>query len=98
MTRFANLLVVAVLVLLATDEEHGGEAKAPGLYVKDGDQFRPATDEEVEKTTAAGHGGEKGGLDFTGIKRYDLGIYTLIVFGLLLFVLSRYAWPHISEG
>ncbi len=47
-------------------------------------------------------GGEKGGmldkLDFTGIKRYDLGIYTLIVFGLLMFVLSKFAWPHIKSG
>ena len=47
---------------------------------------------------AHGHGEKKGGLDFTGIKRYDLGIYTLIVFGLLLFVLSKFAWPHIAEG
>lgn len=50
------------------------------------------------------HGGEKKGggildkLEFTGIKRYDLGIYTLIVFGLLLLVLSKFAWPKISEG
>jgi F-type H+-transporting ATPase subunit b len=49
----------------------------------------------------AAHGSESGMLDklsFTGIKRYDLGIYTLIVFGLLLFILNKYAWPHISEG
>jgi len=46
-----------------------------------------------------GHGEKKkGGLDFTGFKRYDLGIYTLIVFGLLLLVLSKFAWPHIAEG
>ena len=30
--------------------------------------------------------------------RIDLGIYTLIVFALLFLVLSKYAWPHISEG
>jgi F-type H+-transporting ATPase subunit b len=46
----------------------------------------------------AGHGGEKGGLDFTGLKRWDLGIYTLIVFGLLLFIVVKFAWPHIKEG
>jgi F-type H+-transporting ATPase subunit b len=45
-----------------------------------------------------GHGEKGGGLDFTGIKRYDLGIYTLIVFGVLLFVLSKYAWPQIKVG
>ena len=47
-------------------------------------------------------GGEKKGildkLEFTGIKRYDLGIYTLIVFGLLMFVLSKFAWPKMREG
>ena len=37
-------------------------------------------------------------LAFTGIKRWDLGLYTLIVFGLLMFVLSKYAWPHIKSG
>jgi F-type H+-transporting ATPase subunit b len=44
------------------------------------------------------HGGEKGGLEFTGIRRWDLGIYTLIVFALMIFILSKYAWPHIKTG
>jgi F-type H+-transporting ATPase subunit b len=49
------------------------------------------------------HGGEGGGgildkMAFTGIKRWDLGLYTLIVFGLLMFVLSKYAWPFIKAG
>ena len=52
---------------------------------------------------ADGHGDEHGGgvldkLKFTGIQRYDLGIYTLIVFGLLIFVLAKFAWPHIKTG
>ena len=53
---------------------------------------------------AHGGGGEHGGggmldkLAFTGIKRWDLGLYTLIVFGLLMFILSKYAWPHIKSG
>jgi F-type H+-transporting ATPase subunit b len=48
---------------------------------------------------AEGHGGgeEKGGLSFAGL-RYDLAIYTLIVFGLLVLILSKFAWPHIREG
>ena len=51
-----------------------------------------------------GHGGEhgdekgKGGLSFTSLHRYDLFFYTLIVFGLLIAILSKYAWPHIKEG
>ncbi|MBA4188166.1 MAG: hypothetical protein C0467_09130 [Planctomycetaceae bacterium] len=48
--------------------------------------------------SAAPAGEAKGGLDFTGIKRYDLGIYTLIVFGLLIAILSKFAWPAIKEG
>ena len=43
-------------------------------------------------------GDAKGPLDFTGLKRWDLGIYTLVVFGLLLWVVRRYAWPHIETG
>jgi F-type H+-transporting ATPase subunit b len=91
--------LVSVAPVLAADEhdkEKGG-AK-PAVYVKDGDKFRPATDAEVKAAAGGDTHGEKGGLEFTGIKRYDLGIYTLIVFGLLMFVLSKYAWPHIKEG
>jgi F-type H+-transporting ATPase subunit b len=35
---------------------------------------------------------------FMGIKRWDLGIYTLVVFGLLLFILGRFAWGPIMRG
>ena len=46
------------------------------------------------------HAGEKkeGGLSFLALERYDLGIFTLIVFGLLCLILMRFAWPKISEG
>ncbi len=47
---------------------------------------------------AAGEGEKAGPLDFTGIKRWDLGIYTLIVFGLLLLIIYKFAWPNIQEG
>ena len=33
-----------------------------------------------------------------GLKRYDLGIYTLIVFGALVFILGRYAWGPMMNG
>lgn len=46
----------------------------------------------------ASGGEKKGGLDFMALERYDLGIFTLIVFGLLFFILMRFAWPKISEG
>jgi F-type H+-transporting ATPase subunit b len=41
---------------------------------------------------------EKKGLYFMALDRYDLGIFTLIVFGGLCFVLFKYAWPKISDG
>ncbi len=95
-----SALVFHASALAAKESEESGKAEVkPALYVKDGDKYRAATPEEVKKA-GAGHDehGKGGGLDFTGIKRYDLGIYTLIVFGLLMFVLSRYAWPHIKSG
>src|SRR5262249_59332216 len=33
-----------------------------------------------------------------GLKRYDLGIWTLVVFGILVFVLGRYAWGPMMAG
>ncbi|MCS6864623.1 MAG: F0F1 ATP synthase subunit B [Gemmataceae bacterium] len=70
----------------------------PTFYVKDGDQFRPARDDELKTATAHDDHAHGGGLSFTGIHRWDLGLYTLIVFGLLIFILSRFAWPHIRAG
>lgn len=53
----------------------------------------PATDE---------HGAKEAGkidvADKFGLKRYDLGIYTLIVFGILVFILGRYAWGPMMAG
>jgi F-type H+-transporting ATPase subunit b len=46
----------------------------------------------------AGHGPEKSPMSFFDIHRYDLGIYTLIVFGLLFAILSTFAWKPIQEG
>lgn len=53
----------------------------------------------VAAPAALAAGGESsGGLSFLQLHRYDLGIFTLIVFGLLVLVLSKTAWPKISEG
>lgn len=53
-------------------------------------------------SAAADHGGgeakKEGGLAFLDLQRYDLGIFTLIVFGLLCWILSVYAWPQIRDG
>ena len=61
------------------------EGKAP-------DPARAALAEEGQ-----GHA-KKDPMSFTGIKRYDLGIYTLVVFGLLYFILKTFAWGPISQG
>lgn len=82
------------------DKDHSHDK--PEFFVKDGDKYRPATDDELKKAMPAGghaaHGEPKGGLDFTGIKRWDLGIYTLVVFGLLMFIVGKFAWPNIRAG
>lgn len=111
--RFSIPALVALLMLAApacaakdAHSENKGAAANPAaptqvhLYVKEGDKFRPATEEEIRSAAAMSHEEHKGtaGLEFTGLKRYDLGIYTLIVFGLLIFILNKYAWPKISEG
>jgi F-type H+-transporting ATPase subunit b len=47
----------------------------------------------------SGHGEKKeGGLSFLDLQRYDLGIFTLIVFGILCAFLWKFAWPKIAEG
>jgi F-type H+-transporting ATPase subunit b len=45
---------------------------------------------------AEGHGSEP--KSFIDIKRYDLGIYTLIVFGILFWLLAKFAWGPFNEG
>lgn len=59
----------------------------------------PAAAATPAKADGHGHADQKEDkLGFLGLKRYDLGIYTLVVFGILLLVLSRFAWPNISAG
>jgi F-type H+-transporting ATPase subunit b len=41
---------------------------------------------------------EKDPTAFMGIKSYDLAIWTLVVFGLLIFILGRYAWGPVMQG
>ena len=42
------------------------------------------------------HGPDVAGV--AGIKKYDLGIYTLIVFGALFLILAKFAWKPFNEG
>jgi F-type H+-transporting ATPase subunit b len=93
-------LAAAGTALADKDDKHDPKAK-PTLFVEHDGHHHPATEAQIKAAAAAlgdhGHKGE-GGLSFTGIKRWDLGIYTLIVFGLLLFIVIKFAWPHIKEG
>lgn len=91
--RFFQQITGRVVVALALAGFGVALTAAPAPAAKD--------DAHAKKDDSHGHGTEKGKEDklgFLGLKRYDLGIYTLVVFGILLFVLSRFAWPKISEG
>ena len=53
----------------------------------------------VGPASAVDHAEKKeGGLAFLDLHRYDLGIFTLIVFGILCAILWKFAWPKIAEG
>jgi F-type H+-transporting ATPase subunit b len=82
--RFA-LVVVAACIFAA----------APALAAADGEHKADAAKKEGDKS--AEHG-EKDKTGFMGIKRYDLGIYTLVIFGILMLVLGKFAWKPIMDG
>jgi len=83
---------------LAEAPEAAGKA-APELYVKDKSGYRLATAEEKgHHAEAAGDHKSGGKLGFLDIKRYDLGIYTLAVFGLLYVFVQFLVWPKVAEG
>jgi F-type H+-transporting ATPase subunit b len=57
--------------------------------------------ESHEPTAKAGEHGaptENDPIDFTGYKRWDLAVYTIVVFGLVYFILNKFAFPNIVKG
>jgi len=93
------LVVAATLFVSSSVWAEKKEAHAPlDLFVKDKDGFRLATaDEKILATESpVAHGSEK--TSFIDIKRYDLGIYTLLVFGLLYGFIQFVVWPKVAEG
>ncbi len=89
--RYAILAIVAAFGLFSARPTLADENKMTAK----------STEVKADSHTTAGetHAGEKkGGLSFLALERYDLGIFTLIVFGLLCLILMRFAWPKISEG
>lgn len=100
-----HLLTIAAVVLLAAPARAdkpaptGGKGDAPALYVKNADgTFRAATDAERKAPADAAPHGDEGKTSFIDIKRYDLGIYTLLVFGLLYLFVQFVVWPKVAEG
>ena len=71
---------------------------AVSLAVAPGRALAEKADVSHAAAAGEGHGEKKGGLSFMGLERYDLGIYTLVVFGLLCLIMYRYAWPNIAAG
>jgi F-type H+-transporting ATPase subunit b len=82
---FALLLALSLVVM------------APAAAQASAEGHGPAT---AAKAEGEGHGEKatKGGLSFMQLDRWDLGIFTLVVFGLLVIILQQTAWPKISEG
>jgi F-type H+-transporting ATPase subunit b len=76
------LVLFAVPARLVKADEPGGEVKPHGSSSK--------LDRELEKSTEEESNIFKGWL--------DLGIWTIVVFLLLLFVLRRFAWKPMMEG
>lgn len=73
---------LAAPAFAAADGEHKAEVSAK----KDGDKAAEHKEEEKDKT------------GFMGVKRYDLGIYTLVIFGLLMLILGKFAWKPVMDG
>jgi F-type H+-transporting ATPase subunit b len=87
LTRLLPLLAVALALLspaavLAADHPPEGEKKAAGDHA---DEAKPKSWHEQPGS-------------FIDLHRYDLGIYTLIVFGILFLVLAKFAWKPFTEG
>jgi len=99
---------VAVAILFGSgtpaawaDNSPGRHGAQPSLFAPRKPMFQAG--KPISLLIAAGgsaehHGQQEDKLGFLGLKRYDLGIYTLIVFGLLVWIVNKYAWPYIREG
>src|SRR2546423_15090488 len=57
-----------------------------------------ATGAGADEQSKEAHAGKIDVAEKFGLKRYDLGIYTLIVFGILVVVLGKYAWGPVMAG
>lgn len=88
MTRISYLgavigLILCPLLAVAHPEDHAPSQAASTTHLGQ---------------PAGGHGDGHGKAAFIDIHRYDLGIYTLIVFGILFMLLGKFAWGPFQEG
>lgn len=81
-------LVIAVALLT-------GVALAEPAFASDAKASAKAIDGEKH---AKATGDAPNPLNQMGLNRADLGIYTLLVFAILFFVLSKFAWKPIIQG
>ena len=90
LTRLLPLLAVALALLLPAAAVAADPAHPPEGESKAGAADHPAGEKPKDWAHQPG--------SFIDIHRYDLGIYTLIVFGILFAVLSAFAWKPFKEG
>ena len=87
----AFVIVLSASVLMAAIAASGFAA------VEEKDQGEPAAKDHAPAGGGHGHAEQKEVPIFTPV-RLDLAVWTLVVFLLLLFVLTKYAWNPMLEG
>ncbi|MSR53851.1 MAG: ATP synthase F0 subunit B [Gemmataceae bacterium] len=80
--RTISWFAIVVLALVLTSR--------PAMAAKAGDEHSAGAEHK--------EGGKIDIADKFGLKRYDLGIFTLIVFFLLLLILGKFAWGPMMSG
>lgn len=73
-------------------------AARPALAAKAEDHPAGATSATHDAKADAAGGSKVNVVESFGLNRYDLGIYTLIVFGLLFWLLGKFAWGPMMKG
>lgn len=63
-----------------------------------GDSTTPKENAEEKKEEQTVHKEEVKAEHTSGLSRFDLGLWTLIVFGILVYVLGKFAWGPIMTG
>lgn len=86
-------LLIGLLLMSAS---FGGSGM---LHAQDPKDIQEAATKSAVEALEEAESEAGGGTSFIDLPaRWDLSIYTLIVFGLLFWLLSRFAWPKIQEG